>query len=117
MKIDIISIDEDIVVVNKPAGVSAVHDPNRSETDDMHTAVTGALGKVWLVHRLDRDPTHLHKVGRADWVEWAQRRFQVLEWGGAFRFLFPGGVYLHWPTRLMRSATPCIAVVARKPFK
>lgn len=75
----------------------------------------GPLG--WLVHRLDRDPTHLHKVGRADWVEWAQRRFQVLEWGGAFRFLFPGGVYLHWPTRLMRSATPCIAVVARKPFK
>ncbi|MBK8835754.1 MAG: hypothetical protein IPO29_13180 [Anaerolineae bacterium] len=41
--------------MNKPAGISAVHDPNRSETEDMHTAVTGTLGKVWLVHRLDRD--------------------------------------------------------------
>lgn len=66
MKIDIISIDEDIVVVNKPAGVSAVHDPNRSETDDMHTAVTGALGKVWLVHRLDRDTSGVLVFARTE---------------------------------------------------
>lgn len=73
----------------------------------------GPLGPV--VHLLDRDPTHVHKRSRADWLRWVARRFQVEEWQGPFRFLFPGGFYLHWPSRWFRGIAPAIAVVARKP--
>lgn len=47
--------DDALVVVNKPAGVSAAHDPNREPGDDLPAALRAELGAVWVVHRLDRD--------------------------------------------------------------
>jgi SAM-dependent methyltransferase len=72
----------------------------------------GPLG--WLAHLLDKDPTHLHKVGRANWLKWVDRRFKIEKWLGAYRFLFPGGFYLHYPTSAFRAFSPAIAIVARK---
>lgn len=66
-----------------------------------------------FIRQLDRDPTHVHKRGRNFWLALASERFDVVDWCGIVRYLLPGGVYLNWPTHLMRRHTPAIAVVAR----
>ena len=72
----------------------------------------GPLG--WLVRRLDRDPTHIHKKPRAFWLDWASTWFEVAEWHGVFRYLIPAGPYINWPSSMLRSVAPAIAIVARK---
>jgi SAM-dependent methyltransferase len=67
-----------------------------------------------LIRLLDRDPTHLHKRSRRFWLEWASAGFEVVDWWGIYRYLLPGGCYLHWPTRRLRHFTPAVAVVARR---
>ncbi|HLG22890.1 MAG TPA: class I SAM-dependent methyltransferase [Candidatus Manganitrophaceae bacterium] len=67
-----------------------------------------------LIRLLDRDPTHLRKESRDYWLDWARGRFQVIEWRGIYRYLLPGGYYLHRPTRMFRRYTPAIAVIARR---
>lgn len=66
-----------------------------------------------LIRALDRDPTHVHKNPRRFWLAWAERHFEVLEWQGMLRYLLPGSLYLHWPTRLFRAHTPAILVACR----
>ena len=69
------------------------------------------------IRLLDRDPTHVHKHGRAGWLAWAAERFEVLGWWGMLRYLLPapgGGLYLHWPTRALRAHTPAILVACRR---
>lgn len=73
----------------------------------------GASGPI--IRLLDRDPTHLHKTGRDAWLAWAAERFELLEWWGILRYLLPGRVYLHLPTRRFRRHTPAILVAARRP--
>jgi SAM-dependent methyltransferase len=72
----------------------------------------GPLG--WLAHLLDRDPTHIHKTARKRWLDWAGRHFEVIEWFGLFRFLFPVAPYLHISSVKARRVSPAILVVARK---
>lgn len=72
----------------------------------------GATGPV--VRLLDKDPTHVHKEPRAFWTEWAARHFEVLHWEGVLRYLLPGGVYLHVPSKLMRRHMPAILVACRR---
>lgn len=67
-----------------------------------------------VIRLLDRDPTHVHKVGRSDWLAWAGERFRVLDWWGVVRYLFPGRFYLHRPTRRLRRHAPAILVAARR---
>ncbi len=71
----------------------------------------GPLGPV--VRTLDRDPTHIHKNSRGFWLEWASRHFRVERWWGIFRYLVPGGPYLHVPSKALRSIAPSILVSAR----
>ena len=71
----------------------------------------GPTGPV--IRLLDKDDTHVHKQSRDWWLAWAAQRFDVLEWWGIYRYLLPGGFYLHAPTHLLRRCTPAIAVVAR----
>jgi SAM-dependent methyltransferase len=73
----------------------------------------GPLG--WAVRALDKDPTHIHKTGRDFWLSWAAQSFDVLEWLGAYRYLTPLGIYLHFTSRLLRRWSPAIAVVAKRP--
>jgi SAM-dependent methyltransferase len=72
----------------------------------------GASGP--LIRLLDRDPTHLHTWPRRDWLDWVAGRFSLLEWLGMLRYLLPGGLYLHLPTRRLRRHTPAILVAARR---
>jgi SAM-dependent methyltransferase len=71
----------------------------------------GPLGPV--VHLLDRDPTHIHKTSRKFWLDWAGRHFEVIEWMGAYRMLFPHCPYIHWPSRFLRAFAPAIVVAVR----
>jgi SAM-dependent methyltransferase len=72
----------------------------------------GATGP--LISRLDKDPTHIHKRPRSFWLEWASDRFEVVDWHGMFRYLL-GPLYLHWPTRMLRRASPAIVVACVRP--
>jgi SAM-dependent methyltransferase len=67
-----------------------------------------------LIRRLDRDPTHLHKHSRQFWLEWVASGFRIVEWWGVYRYLLPGGAYVHWPTKVLRHWTPAVAVVAER---
>lgn len=71
----------------------------------------GILG--WVVHWLDKDPTHVHKKPRQFWLNWAAEHFEILEWHGIFRYLV-GGYYIHLPTRRLRRQATAILVVCRR---
>ena len=67
-----------------------------------------------FVRRMDKDPTHIHKLARREWLTWMESRFAIVEWWGMVRYLLPGRLYLHLPTRLGRDHTPAILVVGRR---
>ena len=67
-----------------------------------------------IIRTLDKDPTHLHKHGRREWLAWFGRHFTLVEWWGILRYLLPGHVYLHVPTRLARAHTPAILMIGRR---
>jgi len=72
----------------------------------------GLVGR--LVERLDKDPTHVHKLGRSDWVDaCTEHGFEVLHWMGLFRYFLAGRVYLHRQSLLFREMAPAILVFAR----
>jgi RluA family pseudouridine synthase len=54
MKFDYLLDDDALLVVNKPAGIASVHDPNRDEPD-LTTLLAAVHGDLFPVHRLDRD--------------------------------------------------------------
>jgi SAM-dependent methyltransferase len=72
----------------------------------------GPLGP--LVDRLDKDVTHINRFRRRFWLDLAQRHFDVVEWTGAFRYLLPGGYYVHWTTHALRHVSPAIVIVGRR---
>jgi SAM-dependent methyltransferase len=72
----------------------------------------GPTGPVIRV--LDHDTTHIHKKPRNFWLQWAETHFELCEWQGIFRYLFPAGVYLHFVTKVLRKYAPAIAVITRK---
>ena len=67
-----------------------------------------------IIKTLDRDPTHVHKWGRQAWLERVGRRFQLVDWWGICRYLFPWGPYMHLVTRSLRRFTPAIACLMRR---
>jgi SAM-dependent methyltransferase len=73
----------------------------------------GPLGP--LVNRLDKDATHINRRPRRFWLDWTRRRFALVHWSGAFRYLLPGGHYIHWTSRALRRVAPAVVVVARRP--
>ena len=62
-----------------------------------------------LIRFLDKDPSHVHRRSRDFWLGLASGRLGLLEWCGIYRYLFPGGFYLHVVTRRWRKCTPAIA--------
>jgi len=71
----------------------------------------GPTGSV--VRLLDKDHTHVQRRSRRFWLRWTKQNFVLREWWGIYRYLFPGGFYLHLPTQVWRRFTPAIAVMAR----
>ncbi|MEE8238982.1 MAG: class I SAM-dependent methyltransferase [Nitrososphaerales archaeon] len=75
----------------------------------------GPLG--WLVHLLDKDPTHVTKISRKEWLgRLREHGFDVLEYGGIIRKLI-GSHYFHFvrPQIVLKSCGSALYFVARKP--
>lgn len=72
----------------------------------------GPLG--WLVDRLDRDETHVHRRGRDFWLSQVPASFTVRRYTGVWRYFLLGRVYLNLVSRLSRRFTTAILVVAEK---
>ncbi len=66
-----------------------------------------------LIRFLDRDPTHVHKKPRAYWLEYASGHFEIVNWWGIYRYLFPGNFYMHVVTTMLRNYSPAIACLAK----
>lgn len=48
-------IDDYLLVINKPAGLLSIADGYRPELPHLARILQAAIGKVWVVHRLDKD--------------------------------------------------------------
>ena len=73
----------------------------------------GPLGPV--VTALDKDPTHLHKVGRAAWLDHLERLgLRVVRWTGLFRYLLGGRRYLYLHSERARAVAPAILAFAER---
>ena len=65
-----------------------------------------------LVEAMDLDPTHVHKLGRNDWVKAAEANgFGVLRWLGIVRYFVGKRFYLHLQTTTLRRHCPAILVI------
>jgi 23S rRNA pseudouridine955/2504/2580 synthase/23S rRNA pseudouridine1911/1915/1917 synthase len=54
MNYELLHEDDDLLVVNKPAGLLTIPDRN-GEKDSLHAQLERKYGKVFIVHRLDRE--------------------------------------------------------------
>jgi hypothetical protein len=72
-----------------------------------------------ITRLLDRDPTHVWKFSRIDWLDRLRARgFEIVEWGGIIRRLIAARWYLHLtePQFLLRHLCSAIYFVAKKPL-
>ncbi len=53
--ISVLYIDDELIVVNKPAGLPTLPDGYDKAAPYLGGEVTAQYGRVWIVHRLDRD--------------------------------------------------------------
>lgn len=53
--LEIIYSDADIVVANKPAGITVIPDRFQPELATVQTILEKQFGKLWVVHRIDRN--------------------------------------------------------------
>jgi SAM-dependent methyltransferase len=75
----------------------------------------GPLG--WLVEYLDRDPTHVFKLSRREWIEKLKsHHFQLVETGAVIRKLIMSRWYLHLtrPRFMLRRIGSAYYFVAQK---
>lgn len=72
----------------------------------------GPLGGI--VKLLDKDETHIQKLSRHSWLEFASEEFEILDWHGAIRYLLPFNYYLHIPNKLFRNYSPAITIICKK---
>ena len=70
----------------------------------------------WLTRLLDRDPTHVWKLSRHDWLDRVRKHgFEIVDYGGIVRKLIAGRWYVHVtsPKFLLRGCSGAIYFVAR----
>lgn len=48
-------IDDEILAVNKPAGISVIHDSHRPDQENLTRLLECHYGRLWVLHRLDRE--------------------------------------------------------------
>lgn len=57
--------DEDLLVINKPAGVLSVPDGYQKELPHLRSLLEPIFGSLWMVHRLDRETSGLMVLARS----------------------------------------------------
>jgi len=69
-----------------------------------------------LVKRLDRDPTHVQKLSRYEWLDRvASAGFHRISWKGILRYYLGGPCYIHWCSRIIRRVSPAILITGVSP--
>ena len=69
-----------------------------------------------LAGRLDKDPTHVHKLSRYEWLDRLDAAgFESIRWRGILRYYFGGPWYLHWCSRSIRRFSSAILVTGIAP--
>ena len=53
-KLDIVYVDEQLIVVNKPPGTLSIPDRFKAEIPNLKSMLTAAYGEVYTVHRIDK---------------------------------------------------------------
>ncbi len=53
--VNVIHEDDDIVIVNKPPHLLSIPDRFNPDIPNLHTFLQNRLGRVWTIHRLDRE--------------------------------------------------------------
>ncbi|NMC15424.1 MAG: RluA family pseudouridine synthase [Chloroflexi bacterium] len=57
--------DEDLLVVNKPAGLLSIPDGYHPELPHLAQALAPLMGKLWIVHRLDKETSGVMLLARS----------------------------------------------------
>lgn len=55
INVEVIYSDDDLVVANKPAGITVIPDRIHPEWDTVQSILEKQFGKLWIVHRIDRN--------------------------------------------------------------
>lgn len=61
----ILYADADLLVVNKPAGLLSIPDGYQPELPHLAQALAPIMGKLWIVHRLDRETSGVMLLARS----------------------------------------------------
>jgi RluA family pseudouridine synthase len=61
----ILWMDDTVVVISKPAGLLSLPDGYKQQTPHLLTVLEPHLGKLWIVHRLDRDTSGVMLLARS----------------------------------------------------
>jgi len=76
----VVFIDENLVVINKPAGLLSVPDGYDKSLPHLRSVLEPLLGKLWMVHRLDKETSGLMVLARdADSHRELNRQFREHE--------------------------------------
>lgn len=60
----IIFLDSDILVINKPSGLLSIQDGYDHSLTHLSTYYEQSVGKIWIIHRLDKDTSGVMLLGR-----------------------------------------------------
>jgi 23S rRNA-/tRNA-specific pseudouridylate synthase len=61
----VIFADEAILVINKPAGMLSLQDGYDHTLPHVSTILSPSFGRIWMVHRLDRETSGVMVVARS----------------------------------------------------
>lgn len=65
MEIPVLHLDEDILVIAKPAGLRSTPDGWDPDLPHLRSVLEPAYGRLWLVHRLDKDASGVMVLARS----------------------------------------------------
>jgi len=74
----IIFLDSDILVINKPSGLLSIQDGYDLTLPHLSTYFKQSIGKIWIIHRLDKDTSGVMLLGRnADSHRFFNEQFRI----------------------------------------
>ena len=92
---EIIHLDDDIIIVNKPSGLLSV--PGRYEPDSAYTRLANAYGELHVIHRLDNDTSGIIVYARNKKALTAvQQQFEKQQTRKVYEALVTGQLKGNW---------------------
>lgn len=89
--LDLLYEDEHLLVINKPAGMRTIPDGYQPNLPNLHHILTERYGRLWVVHRLDRETSGVLLFARdAETHRWLNQQFQNREVNKEYHLLAIG---------------------------